>query len=88
MVRELLWSVAQGVVKRLLLILILGLFQPTRGELMFDGLSVSDEEMRHGKATVHSFPSTIRLIDASIRENVALVAKSLNRSMTTRFGLR
>ena len=51
--------------------LILGLFRPQRGELMLDGLSVSDEEMPAWQANCAFVPQQIRLLDASIRENVA-----------------
>ena len=36
--------------------LILGLFQPTQGELLLDGIEVSDQEVSPGKETVPLFP--------------------------------
>ena len=51
--------------------LLLGLFRPQQGELMLDGLSVSDEEMPAWQANCAFVPQQIRLLDASIRENVA-----------------
>ena len=51
--------------------LLLGLFRPQQGELMLDGLSVSDEEMPAWQANCAFVPQQIRLLDASICENVA-----------------
>ena len=51
--------------------LILGLFQPTQGELLLDGIEVSDQEIPAWQANCAFVPQTIRLIDGSIRDNVA-----------------
>ena len=51
--------------------LLLGLYQPQGGELMLDGLPVSDEEMPAWQANCAFVPQEIRLLDACIRENVA-----------------
>ena len=51
--------------------LLLGLFRPQQGDLMLDGLPVSDEEMPAWQANCAFVPQQIRLMDASIRENVA-----------------
>ena len=51
--------------------LLLGLFRPQLGDLMLDGLPVSDEEMPAWQANCAFVPQQIRLMDASIRENVA-----------------
>jgi ATP-binding cassette subfamily B protein len=51
--------------------LILGLFQPTQGELLLDGIEVSDQEVPAWQANCAFVPQTIRLIDGSIRDNVA-----------------
>ena len=51
--------------------LLLGLFKPESGELLLDGLPVSDEEMPAWQANCAFVPQQIRLLDASVRENVA-----------------
>lgn len=51
--------------------LLLGLFRPDSGDLMLDGLPVSDEEMPAWQANCAFVPQQIRLLDASVRENVA-----------------
>ena len=54
--------------------LLLGLFKPESGELLLDGLPVSDEEMPAWQANCAFVPQQIRLLDASVRENVAFCA--------------
>ena len=51
--------------------LVLGLFQPTSGELLLDGIEVSDQELPAWQANCALVPQAIRLIDGSIRDNVA-----------------
>ena len=51
--------------------LLLGLYQPTQGELLLDGIEVSDQEVPAWQANCAFVPQTIRLIDGSIRDNVA-----------------
>ncbi|QNG27928.1 ABC transporter ATP-binding protein [Synechococcus sp. HK01-R] len=51
--------------------LLLGLYTPTLGELLLDGVPVSDEEMPAWQANCAFVPQLIRLLDASVRENVA-----------------
>jgi ATP-binding cassette subfamily B protein len=51
--------------------LLLGLYTPTNGELLLDGLNVSPEEMPAWQANCAFVPQNIRLLDASVRENVA-----------------
>ena len=51
--------------------LLLGLYTPTQGELLLDGVPVSDEDMPAWQANCAFVPQNIRLIDASVRENVA-----------------
>ncbi len=55
--------------------LLLGLFRPDSGDLMLDGLPVSDEEMPAWQANCAFVPQQIRLLDASVRENVAFCAQ-------------
>jgi ATP-binding cassette subfamily B protein len=50
---------------------LLGLYTPTTGELLLDGVPVSDEEMPAWQANCAFVPQNIRLLDASVRENVA-----------------
>ena len=54
--------------------LLLGLYKPESGELLLDGLPVSDEEMPAWQANCAFVPQQIRLLDASVRENVAFCA--------------
>jgi ATP-binding cassette subfamily B protein len=51
--------------------LMLGLFQPTSGSLLLDGIEVTDQEVPAWQANCAFVPQTIRLIDGSIRDNVA-----------------
>lgn len=51
--------------------LLLGLFGPTDGDLLLDGLPLSPEEIPAWQASCAFVPQNIRLLDASIRENVA-----------------
>jgi len=51
--------------------LLLGLYTPTEGELLLDGVPVSEEEMPAWQANCAFVPQLIRLLDASVRENVA-----------------
>ena len=51
--------------------LLLGLYTPTQGELLLDGVPVSDEDMPAWQANCAFVPQNIRLLDASVRENVA-----------------
>ena len=51
--------------------LMLGLFQPTSGELLLDGIAVTDQEVPAWQANCAFVPQSIRLIDGSIRDNVA-----------------
>ena len=51
--------------------ILLGLYQPTSGELRLDGLAVAPEEMPAWQANCALVPQDIRLLDSSLRENVA-----------------
>ena len=51
--------------------LLLGLFQPSSGELLLDGIEVTDQEVPAWQANCAFVPQSIRLIDGSIRDNVA-----------------
>ena len=51
--------------------LLLGLLQPTSGQLLLDGISVSDKDLPAWQANCSLVPQDIRLLDGSIRENVA-----------------
>ena len=51
--------------------LLLGLYKPESGGLLLDGLPVSDEEMPAWQSNCAFVPQQIRLLDASVRENVA-----------------
>lgn len=51
--------------------LLLGLLEPTDGELLLDGVPVTDEEIPAWQANCAFVPQDIRLLDASVRENVA-----------------
>jgi len=51
--------------------LLLGLFRPTDGSLILDGVPLTDEEMPAWQANCALVPQDIQLLDASIRENVA-----------------
>ena len=51
--------------------LLLGLYTPSTGGLLLDGVPVSAEEMPAWQANCAFVPQNIRLLDASVRENVA-----------------
>ncbi len=51
--------------------LLLGLFEPTSGSLLLDGVAVTNQELPAWQANCAFVPQSIRLIDASIRDNVA-----------------
>jgi ATP-binding cassette subfamily B protein len=50
---------------------LLGLFRPTQGVLNLDGVALTEEEIPAWQANCALVPQDIRLLDASIRENVA-----------------
>ena len=51
--------------------ILLGLYRPTSGELLLDGVAVAPEEMPAWQANCALVPQDIRLLDSSLRENVA-----------------
>ena len=51
--------------------LLLGLYLPSRGELCLDGVPLNAEEVPAWQANCALVPQDIRLLDASIRENIA-----------------
>ena len=51
--------------------LLLGLYNPTDGCLLLDGINVSKRDMPAWQANCAFVPQNIRLLDASVRENVA-----------------
>ena len=51
--------------------LLLGLLQPTSGQLMLDGISVNSHDLPAWQANCALVPQDIRLFDGSIRDNVA-----------------
>jgi ATP-binding cassette subfamily B protein len=51
--------------------ILLGLFRPTRGELSLDGVPLTEEEITAWQANCALVPQDIRLLDTSVRENVA-----------------
>ena len=51
--------------------LLLGLLSPSDGELLLDGVPVTNEEMPAWQANCAFVPQDIRLLDTSVRENVS-----------------
>ena len=51
--------------------LLLGLLQPSSGQLMLDGIPVSPQDLPAWQANCALVPQDIRLFDGSIRDNVA-----------------
>lgn len=50
---------------------LLGLFRPNSGDLVLDGVPLTDEELPAWQANCSVVPQDIRLLDASVRHNVA-----------------
>ena len=57
--------------KTTLAYLLLGLFRPSSGDLTLDGLPLNEEELPAWQGNCALVPQDIRLLDASIRDNVA-----------------
>ncbi|MFM7548511.1 MAG: ABC transporter ATP-binding protein [Cyanobacteriota bacterium] len=51
--------------------LLLGLFRPSSGDLVLDGVPLTEEELPAWQANCAVVPQDIRLLDASVRQNVA-----------------
>ena len=51
--------------------IILGLYTPSSGELCLDGIPLTSEEMPAWQANCALVPQDIRLLDTSVRENIA-----------------
>ena len=51
--------------------LLLGLFRPSNGDLVLDGVPLTEEELPAWQANCAVVPQDIRLLDASVRQNVA-----------------
>ena len=51
--------------------IILGLYAPSSGELCLDGIPITAEEMPAWQANCALVPQDIRLLDTSVRENIA-----------------
>ena len=51
--------------------IILGLYTPSSGELCLDGIPITSEEMPAWQANCALVPQDIRLLDTSVRENIA-----------------
>ena len=62
---------ASGAGKTTFVDILLGLFLPTRGKITVDGVDIR-RELRAWQANIAYVPQSIYLIDATIRENVAL----------------
>lgn len=56
--------------------LLLGLLQPEAGELMLDGIPVSEVDLPAWQANCALVPQDIRLLDGSVRDNVAFGAEA------------
>lgn len=52
--------------------LIMGLLSPTQGEILIDGVALSDGAIRGWRERIGYVPQEIYLLDASIAENIAL----------------
>lgn len=52
--------------------LLMGLIEPTRGEVLVDGVSISGRRLRPWQQTIAHVPQSIFLADSSLTENIAL----------------
>ena len=57
--------------KSTLIDIILGLISPSSGEILIDGIALSNSNIRNWQNSIGYVPQTIFLADASIKENVA-----------------
>jgi ATP-binding cassette subfamily B protein len=57
--------------KSTLVDLLMGLLEPTTGELLVDGVPVRGEQLRRWRGAIAHVPQSIFLADASIAENIA-----------------
>ena len=57
--------------KSTLLDLLMGLITPTEGELIVDGIKITDNNVKSWQKTISHVPQSIFLSDASISENIA-----------------
>ncbi len=62
---------ASGSGKSTLLDIIMGLLIPTDGQLLVDGTSISEKNMRPWQKNIAHIPQSIFLIDASVEKNIA-----------------
>jgi len=60
-----------GCGKSTLLDLIMGLIQPIKGELLIDGISISENNSRQWQSHVAHVPQSIYLSDSTLSENIA-----------------
>lgn len=71
-----------GAGKTTLADIILGLLQPTTGQLAVDGTVITSDNLRAWQQTVGYVPQSIFLLDASIAENIALGVSPEDIDMT------
>jgi len=57
--------------KSTLLDILMGLLQPTRGELLIDDIAITEENRRAWQMHISHVPQSIYLADTSIKENIA-----------------
>lgn len=63
---------ATGSGKSSALDLLMGLLEPSRGEVLVDGLPITGRRLRAWQRTIAHVPQSIYLADASVAENIAL----------------
>ena len=62
---------ATGSGKSTLLDIIMGLLKPTKGNLIIDGIKVTEQNLRSWQGHIAHVPQAIYLADTSITENIA-----------------
>src|SRR5262245_32147349 len=68
--------------------LLLGLYQPTSGRILYDGEDLNRLDLRHIRSQIGVVPQQVFLLGSSIRNNVTLVDPALSHEAIVRAAAR